>query len=190
VLENFFFIIAQAHEALPDAAEHAEPGFFMTLIHTNIINIIIAFGFIAWLVKRYNLFSGIETTQNKIIANIQESIKVKETSIDQLKEAERSLESAHEEAQSIILQAEKSALHIKEEIIQEAREDAEKIVEHARKIAENERTRITTELETNLTIAAVEVAREHIKKSLDEGWQKQLINDFVENMSNLRINNK
>ncbi|MEW5822091.1 MAG: F0F1 ATP synthase subunit B [Cyanobacteriota bacterium] len=193
-MENFFCLILAsadsaaktAHTAASEAA-HEAPKFIDQLIHSNVYSVIIAFALIYWLVKRYNLLSGIDDAQKKTIDDLRSAEKSKEDAINQLKEAEKRLSKAKEEADQIIENAEKLAIKIKADIIAEAEKDAERILKQASKSIQNEKELAREDLKRNLTFAAVEVAKDNIKNSLDENWHRKIIQDFVDNLSNVKV---
>lgn len=183
----FYLIIASAEHAAGSSAEHTAPSFFDMVIHANVINIVIAFALIFWLVKRYNLLAGLDSAQKKIIEDLRNSEKSKGDAIKELKEAEERLSKAKDEADQIIEKAEVLASKIKADIIAEAEKDAERIMLQAKKTIENEKEVARAEIQKNLTLAAVEVARDNIKNSLDDNWHRQIIQNFVENLSNVKV---
>ena len=181
-------ILASADAATHEAAKHADhPSFFDLLIHSNIINIAIAFAIIAWAIKKFNLLSGIDDAQKKIIDDLRNAEVSKEKAIETLKEAEVQLSKAKNEADTIIKNTEKLALKMKEDIIKEAEADAERILLQAKKAIENEKEQARIEIQRNLTAAALEVAKDNIKTSLDDNWHQQIVQDFVDNLSNVKV---
>ncbi|MGD9580174.1 MAG: F0F1 ATP synthase subunit B [Vampirovibrionia bacterium] len=185
---TFYLILASAESAGHEAAKHAPPGIFDLIIHSNIVNIAIAFAIIAWAVKKFNLLGGIDDSQKKIIDELRSSEKTKENALKQLEDAEIRLGKAKEEADLIIKNAEKLAAKIKEDITAEAERDAERILLQAQKAIQNEKEQAKAEIQKNLTAAALEVAKDNIRDSLDENWHKSIINDFVNNLSNVKVN--
>ncbi len=187
MFDKIYFIMAAIDESASEAAEHAHLSLFDLVIHSNIIFICIAFGLVYWLIKRYNLLSGIDKTQTDIVNNIHEAIKNREEAIKQLKEAEKSLGSARDEANKILEDAENTAKVLKEQIIKDAETQAHKILEQAHKTIENEKKQAASDIQQRLTNAAIEVARDNIKQSLDENWHKQMIENFVNDLSNIKV---
>lgn len=187
MFNTFYLILASAESAGHEAAKHVPPSLFDLIIHSNIVNIAIAFAIIAWAVKKFNLLGGIDESQKRIIEELRSSEKTKENTIKQLKQAEEQLSKAKEEADAIVKNAEKLAVKIKEDITAEAEKDAERIMKQAQKAIHNEKEQAKAEIQRNLTAAALEVAKDNIRDSLDENWHKSIIKDFVDNLSNVKV---
>lgn len=184
---TFYLILASTESAGHETAKHVPPSLFDLIIHSNIINIAIAFAIIAWAVKKFNLLGGIDDNQKRIIDELRSSEKTKENTIKQLKQAEEQLSKAKEEANTIIKNAENLAIKIKDEMTAEAEKDAERIMQQAQKAIHNEKEQAKAEIQKNLTAAALEVAKDNIAVSLDDNWHKSIIQDFVNNLSNVKV---
>lgn len=187
-MNSFVYLIFASADAASHSAKHAaEPGIFISLVHANVFGVLLAFVFLAWVMKRFNVLSSIDKAQKKIIDDLKTAVSSKESSLKELEDAEERLSKAKEDAEVILNKAEESALRMKEEIIMEAEIEAKKIIEHAKKAVINEQEQARAELQRNLTIAAVEVAKDNIKTSIDDNWHKKIIQDFVDNLSEIRV---
>lgn len=184
---TFYLILASAEGAGHEVAKKVPPSLFELVIGSNIINIAIAFAIIAWAVKKFNLLGGIDESQKRIIDDLRSSEKTKENTLSQLKQAEEQLSNAKKEAERIVQNAEKLAIKMKEDIIAEAEKDAVRILLQAEKAIHNEKEQAKAEIQKNLTAAALEVAKDNIRDSLDDNWHKSIIQDFVDNLSNVKV---
>lgn len=169
------------------SAETNPPDLFETIIGSNVINVILVFTFLTFIIRKYNLLGGLDNSQKKIIEDLRKAEKTKEDSINQLKEAEEKLKNAKQEADRIIHEAEKFALIQQEDIINKAQQEAERIIQQAQKAIMNEQEQAINDLRQKLTKAAVEVAKDNIVIAMDENWQKKLIHDFVEDLSHAKV---
>lgn len=185
MFNSLYLVFAQAEHAVEETAK-SHPSLIELIAQSNVINVTIVVLFLGYLVHRYKLFSGIDTQQAKIIEELQNAEKNRELAIKQLNEAQEKLNQAKDEADKIIKEAENIASVMQNEIINKAHKDAEKIVEQARKVIENEKKMVVVELQRNLTTAALEVAKDNIKTSLDDNWQRKLIQDFVDNLDKVK----
>lgn len=188
-MQDFYYLVlAQAAHSTTAATEHASaPSILETIAYSNVINVAIVFIFLGWLINKYNLFSGISQSQKKIIDDLIKAEKSKEDSIKQLKSAEEKLHKAKEDADNIISEAEKIALKIKADIISDAEKEADRIIQQAQKVIKTEQKLAAIEMQNNLTNAALEVAKDNIKSSLDQNWHQKIIQDFVDHLSTVKV---
>lgn len=187
MLNSLYLIFAQVEHAAGEAAK-SHPSLIETIAASNVINVTIVVVFLGYLIHRYKLFSGVDAAQAKIVEDLQNAEKNREIALKELKDAEEKLSHAKDEAEKIIKEAENIAIVMKNEIIEKANQDAERIIEQGRKVIENEKKVALSELQKNLTVAALEVAKDNIKTSLDDNWQRKLIQDFVDNLDKVKAN--
>lgn len=188
MLDFLHFIIA-APEPIHDLSHAEGPSLWMSILHSNVIFVsTVVIGLI--LLMKYMNFTQkfIDAPRQKIIDELNNAKQEKESAIAALKEAEEKLNNAKNEADTIIANAQDQAEKMKEHIVTEANKEAERLLDQAQRNITAEREAAIVEMKKRLALAAVEVAEDQIITSLDQNWQESIIKDFVENLSNVKVN--
>ncbi|WP_457680307.1 F0F1 ATP synthase subunit B [Thermovibrio sp.] len=151
------------------------------LLFWKTVNTIILFAILYWLLKKpisRFISDGIES----IVSKFEKAKKEKEETLNLLKEAEKKLEEAKEEARKIVSYAEEVAKREKEEIINEAKQTAERIVKLADEEIEKEAYKAKEELKKFAAQKAIEIAQARIKSSITPEVNKKLIESSLEKL--------
>ncbi len=151
------------------------------LLFWKTVNTIILFAILYWLLRKpiSNFISnGIES----IVSKFEKAKKEKEEALNLLKEAEKKLEEAKEEAQKIVSYAEEVAKREKEQIVEEAKQTAERIVKMADEEIEKEAYKAKEELKKFAAQKAIEIAQVKIKSSITPELNKKLIESSLEKL--------
>ncbi len=151
------------------------------LLFWKTVNTIILFAILYWLLRKpvSNFISnGIESIVNKF----EKAKKEKEEALNLLKEAEKKLEEAKEEAQRIVSYAEEMAQREKEQIISDAKQTAERVIKMADEEIEKEACKAKEELKKFAVQKAIEIAEGRIKSSITPELNKKLIESSLEKL--------
>ncbi|MEO2065365.1 MAG: F0F1 ATP synthase subunit B [Desulfurobacteriaceae bacterium] len=151
------------------------------LLFWKTVNTIILFAILYWLLRKpvSNFISnGIESIVNKF----EKAKKEKEEALNLLKEAEKKLEEAKEEAQRIVSYAEEVAQREKEQIISDAKQTAERVIKMADEEIEKEAYKAKEELKKFAVQKAIEIAEGRIKSSITPELNKKLIESSLEKL--------
>ena len=155
------------------------------LLFWKTVNTIILFAILYWLLRKpiSNFISnGIES----IVSKFEKARKEKEEALNLLKEAEKKLEEAREEARKIVSYAEEVAAKEKEQIIEEARQTAERIIKMADEEIEKEVYKAKEELKRFAAQKAIEIAEAKIRSSITPELNKKLIEISLEKLGGVK----
>jgi len=155
------------------------------LLFWKTVNTIILFAILYWLLRKpiSNFISnGIES----IVSKFEKARKEKEEALNLLKEAEKKLEEAKEEARKIVSYAEEVAAKEKEQIIEEARQTAERIIKMADEEIEKEVYKAKEELKRFAAQKAIEIAEAKIRSSITPELNKKLIEISLEKLGGVK----
>lgn len=145
----------------------------------SIANLIILF----FILKKF-LFKPVK----KFVANREELVNSELTKAEELKaEAEElkdewyeKIDSAKEEASTIIKTATQNANKRSDEIISEAKDEAEKIVATAKIQAKQEQKKAESEIKEEIVVLSNELTKKLLDREINEEDNKKLIDSFLE----------
>ncbi len=121
----------------------------------------------------------IEAREKEIQSNLAEGERTKAEGEKFKKEYEEKLNSAKEQGQEIIKQANLRADKKSEEIISTAKNEAMSIKEKASKDIEQERQKVMNEVKDDISSIALLAASKVIENDIDASKHEKLINDFI-----------
>lgn len=161
-------------------AHGAEGGDFWTqVVHSNVINIAIAFVFLVWVFKRFNLLDILEQRQNKVMLELKEAEEKRDKALAELNQIEKRTAGLTEEVSHILKDAEETAGMVATGIIRSAEAEADKLLENAQKRAALEEKSAVRELEHRLMLEAIHGAKELLENTLSDADKQQSVEDFV-----------
>jgi len=96
------------------------------------------------------------------------------------------MEGAKEESAEMIKAASKKAQQRSDEIISDAKSEASAILAKAGEDVEREKKRAQNELRGEISELAVLVAQQVVEKEITEADHERFINDFIENVGDLK----
>jgi len=156
----------------------------MQLIADSVLMIIAVF--VLFLLMSYFLFNP----ARKMLNDRKEKIKGElETAKNDMEEAgkfkaeyEDKLKGIDKEAESILSEARRKALHNEEQIIAKAKEEAAAILERARTEAQLEKQKMSDEIKREIVAVASVMAGKVVAASIDTSVQDQLIEETLKEM--------
>ena len=138
-----------------------------------------------YLIKRF-LFKPInemlDKRKAKADAEIQDAVKAKEEAQAMKAEYEKNMQEAKEQANEIVMTAQKTAAVQSEEMLKEASSQVTAMKEKAEKDIAQEKRKAVNEIKGELGGMAVEIAGKVIEREINEEDHTKLINDFIENV--------
>ncbi len=178
-----------AHQAKETIDYHSQGGmsFIDYIFHSNIINFIIVVAFLLWLNKVQKFTSIIDQRQEEISTKVLDSEESKMRAEFKLEETKKQLSSSNEKIDTIVKDGKEVAKSLSSEIIIEAKTYAKDIEAKTENVIDTKRTQAVSEIKTKITGAAFEIAREHIKQSLDDRMHHKFIDEFIEGLDNLKV---
>lgn len=125
----------------------------------------------------------LETRKKKIAESLEYADKVKAEAAAQQKEFERRLDDARREAQQAAASAQQVAEKERQRILAEAQQEAQQIREQARGEIEYERKQLASELRAQVVDLSLLGAQRVIGANLDENKSRQLVENFLNEVS-------
>ena len=153
---------------------------------------IFCFVVVVFLLSKYAfpaLRAGIEKREQTIQGNLEESEKTKSEAQKELDEYRKQLAEARGEANRIIEEARQGAEQVRKDIVAKAESEAEQIVTRAQEQIEAERNRTVTELQTTIADLSIQLAEKVVGRSLDGGSQKELVDAYIKEVSQMSTSN-
>jgi F-type H+-transporting ATPase subunit b len=135
------------------------------------------------------LRSSIEKRERTIQTNLEESEKAKSEAQKELDEYRKQLAEARGEANRIIEEARQGAEQVRKDVVAKAESEAEQIVARAQEQIEAERNRTVTELQTTIADLSIQLAEKVVGRSLDGGSQKELVDAYIKEVSQMSTSN-
>lgn len=145
---------------------------------------------ILFLVFKRFLFGRVYTILEERQNDVTETYNKADESLEHAKALETEytglMQSAREESAEIIKSASKKAQVRSDEIISDAKREAVAILAKADEDVEREKKRARNELKGEISELAVLVAQKVVEKEIDENDHDRFINDFIENVGDLK----
>lgn len=168
------FYLLNAHEGGPTGMQ-------------NLFNFVLAFGIIAFLFKKFNVFGAIDTQHGKIAREIEAAEAQKKKALEQLQAVKKRTENLTQEVDDILKTAKASAENLSAQIIESARDEASKIIDASHKRVELEQRSAMKALEARLLNDALQQVRETLTESLTHEDQERSVDDFLEELSRVKV---
>jgi F-type H+-transporting ATPase subunit b len=142
--------------------------------------------FVLYILLTYILFNPmrkmLKKRQDKITGD-RESAKTDKEEAQALKqEYEEKLKAANKEAESILSEARKVAMHNEQKIVGVAKEEAARIIERANTQAQLEKQKVADEVKQQIITVASVMASKLVTKSIDDKENDALIEETLNEM--------
>jgi len=158
-------------------------GFNLPALIAQLINFVLLL-----IIFRLLLYKPLLNMLDQRKKRIQEGIQASDESKRRLSETEqetaKEMDRARQEGQGLIAQAQQAANRLREEETKRARAEAEQLIARARGEIALERDAAIAELPRALAGLAVTAAERVIKKEIDAGTHRQLIDEVLAEASN------
>ena len=122
----------------------------------------------------------------KIKESVDEVQKVKEQAAQAEGEFQKKIEAASKEGQEVIARAMRTGEEARQRAQQEAKQEAQVLVEKARGEIQRERSEAISELRQEFADLTIVAAEKVIGKSLDKETHRQIIDNVLDESSNLK----
>lgn len=118
----------------------------------------------------------IDTQVSLATKSNEQAAQYKEQQYEELKQARL-------DARVIVEKSKAEAIEVREDIIGKAKDEARNKVDSARQEIERERLQAKSEIQNEIVSVALQAAKEVVKDSLDEKRSKDIVDDFIKEMS-------
>jgi F0F1-type ATP synthase membrane subunit b/b' len=159
------------------------------IARTNLFNFVIFAGIIAFLVKKLDVKSKMETAVTEVEETIKESETVKTESEEKLSNIEESMKNISDEVDKILNNSKENAKLVGEKILSDTNYSVTVIQENAVKAIENSRVILKNDIIRRAALASVEVAKSHIEEELKRNpdLHNKLIDESVSEIEGIEI---
>jgi F0F1-type ATP synthase membrane subunit b/b' len=163
------------------------PKIWSTIVESNIFNFVIFIWLFALIFKKIKLKEIIHSLQKKIVEILNNAKKTGEEAQNELLNAQKSVENLESELEIIFEDAKKSAEVIGDKILSEAQKQIENIEANAVKVINAEEKLITSNLTKSTSKISVEMAKTHIKNTLQQtpSLYEKYINESIDDLDRL-----
>lgn len=154
----------------------------MKLFWENSLFVIVAFGILLWLLKKYAfgpLFSVLEKRSDMIQNQIKTAEQNRLDSEQLLQEQRQAIQDARKEAYDIIEQARQTSAKQSEDMLAQAKADAERLKAEALKEIELEKEKAIAVLRSQVSAMSVLIASKIIEKQIDEQTHQGMIEQYL-----------
>lgn len=121
----------------------------------------------------------VEDRENRIRDSLESAAKQREEAERMIAEHQAALDAARKEAAEMLRNAQAGLEKSREEQLAKARADAEALVASARKQIEEEQKKAFAEVKAVAVELAIQAASKLIEASMDEGKQRQLVEEYL-----------
>jgi len=165
--------------------EHAG-GLWEQIIESNVINQLFVLVILGFLIKKFNLFAGIDAKRDQISSEITALEAKKQEALSQLEDTKKRTANLKSEVDEILNNARQSAEAISVQILNDAKAESGKIVDNAKRRVELEQRSAIKDLEKRLLNDALQDAREELARSLTVDQQKRSVETFLDELAELK----
>ena len=187
-VQPFFDKIGQACSFVSDYISAAfeafknSPFYNSDFVQSNAFNFVTVILLLVIICKCAKVGQKLTSAQESVKDSIDNSIKAREDSIEELLKANAATESVKEEISEIEENCDNSITALNEKIEKETDVQIENIHKNTEKIINSENKQIVSELSGKTALAAVELAKKHIKEVLKN--KPQYHQKFIEESIN------
>ena len=182
MLDNLYIVFAQGEVGVNPFGESLE-----VLYHSNLINFILMLVFLVWLARKTQIFSALSRKRNTIIEQIRISESEEVNAENELADAKRQVARADEEVHKIVEEAKEIADSLAKRIHKEADIEANEVHNKAKRMIKAEYAMASNDVMQDVSKAAFYIAEEHIKQAIDERLHKKYIDEFIDDLDNLKV---
>lgn len=163
--------------------------FWNIIVQSNTFNFLIFIGLFAILFKKINFGEMMDNLQAKVMSLINEAKKAKDDSIIELKKTQEVSSKVPFEVKDILDNAEVTADRLGKRILEEAEKQVNSIYKNTDSVVESEGQRIISSLSKKTALASLEVAKNHIKKTLQERpqYHAKFIEDSINELDGFNL---
>lgn len=159
----------------------------MKILWENFLIQAISFGILFLLLQRYAfkpLFGIMEKRRQLVKEQMESAQKNRDEAAQYIEEQKQALQQARKEAYDIIERAKATGSKQADAIIEAARSEASRLKEEALRDIEAEKNKAVAALKAQVSGLSVLIASKIIEKQIDEQTQKQLVEQYLQEVGN------
>ncbi|MFQ5613458.1 MAG: F0F1 ATP synthase subunit B [Anaerolineae bacterium] len=146
---------------------------------------LVNFAILAFFLQRYAfkpVLNMLDQRRQRIAEGLGAAEKAQQEAAAQRAEFEKELAKARQQAADQASKIAQETEKMREQILADARKEAEEIVARAREQVEVERQQVQADMQRQVVNLTIDLTRKVVGQSLDEGAQRQMINQFLAEM--------
>lgn len=163
------------------------PHFWEYIFHSNIINMIIVFSFLVWLIKKFDLAKILNNYSENIESDIKKVEQDKRVAQSVLQEMKESAKEIKKNVNKIIEEAKSSAQVMSNRIDYEKEQKINEINKNLTKMIDIENKSMQEKITQDFSQEVYMKAEEKIKQKLDNQLHNKFINDFIDNLDEKQV---
>lgn len=159
------------------------------IVQSNTFNFLIFIGLFALLFKKINFGEMMDNLQAKVMTLIEDAKKAKDESIKELKKTQEISSKVPQEVKDILDNADVTAERLGKRILEEAEKQVNSIYKNTDSIVESEGQKIISGLSKKTALASLELAKNHIKKTLSDKpqYHAKFIEDSINELDGFNL---
>lgn len=156
-------------------------GFNTNFLEANVINIILLFSGLVYLLKQF-LGTLLLTRQQKVLTTIQESEDRLQKANSRLAEAEKQFKQTEIVMQQIEQEAIITAAKVRQSILDQGKIDIEKLTEAGKSSISIAERQVRDQIQQQLTYLAIRQVSLDLKKQITSSIQSQIVDESIEQL--------
>jgi F-type H+-transporting ATPase subunit b len=152
----------------------------------NLINFLLVFFALAFIVKKFKVFSVVDVQRMKVAQEIEQVEAQKKKALEELETVKRRTQNLTQEVEEILQTAKNSAEGLAAQILENAQAESTKILEASKRRVELEQRSAVKTLEARLLNDALQTVREDLTRSLTPEDQERSVETFLEELSQIK----
>ena len=159
------------------------------IIYSNLFNFAIFLLILIVVAKKVDIASVLENMRMDVVKKIDEAKNAKNTALEDLEKAEKSVENLAEDIKNILTGASKNAESMSKQILDDAENKIKSYEVNAQKAIEAEEKYLISKLTLNQGEKSIDMAFNHIKKTLKDNPQlhDKFINQSIDELDKINL---
>jgi F-type H+-transporting ATPase subunit b len=167
------------------STQGTSPDVWHSIVQSNILNVIVAAVFLAWVIRKINVGRVLDERRQRISEELATSETRRQVAQAELDALEKRAASLHEEVAAIIRDAEQTARQVADAILTSAEGDAAAIRANAQKRQLLDEKNAARSLEARLMREALHGAQQFLETTLSDEDKRQSVEAFIEALPEL-----
>ena len=162
---------------------HEEQNLMSLILESNLLNFVLVALALIWVIAKF-LPKAAKETRAKLEAELKEAKEARLNAEKKLNELSEKIANSEEESKSIVIEAEKTAKQLKEDLIIDAKEHIDRMQDLAEKDIEMKKNLALQSIKEMATKAAIQLTEESVKNaSKDEAVLRKIQDKFLKELT-------